>query len=44
MGKPIDFDDELFFKQLDELKVLAHQETDQIKQKVSEIVTTYKPC
>lgn len=44
IGKPIEFDDELFFKQLDELKVLAHQETDQIKQKVSEIVTTYKPC
>lgn len=44
IGKPIEFDDELFFKQLDELKVLAHQETNQIKQKVSEIVTTYKPC
>lgn len=44
IGKPIEFDDELFFKQLDELKELAYQETDQMKQKVSEIVTTYKPC
>lgn len=42
IGKPIIFDDELFTKQLEELKELLHNESNDIKQKVHEIVPTYK--
>ena len=44
IGQPIEFDDTLFFKQLDELKECTLKETNDIKLKVSEIVSTYKPC
>lgn len=43
IGKPIEFDDQLFFEQLRELKTLVYQENDNIKQKVHEIVPTYQP-
>ena len=43
IGKPIDFDEEQFLKNLQELKVLAEQDTDQIREKVKEMVTTYHP-
>ena len=43
IGKPIDFDEELFLKNLQELKVLAEQDTDKIREKVKEMVTTYHP-
>lgn len=43
IGKPIEFDDQLFFDQLRELKTLIFQEGQNIKQKVHEIVPTYQP-
>lgn len=43
IGKPIDFDEELFLKNLQELKKLAEQDTDRIREKVKEMVTTYHP-
>ena len=43
IGKPIDFDEELFLKNLQELKILAEQDTEQIREKVKEMVATYRP-
>lgn len=43
IGQPIQFDDARFFHQLEELKELVKEETSAIKQKVHEIVPTYKP-
>ena len=43
IGKPIEFDDALYFKQLNELQELLYKESDDIKLKVSEIVPTYIP-
>lgn len=43
IGKPIDFDEDQFMKDLQELKILAEQDSDQIREKVKEIVTTYHP-
>lgn len=45
IGKPIDFDHELYRKQLEELYPIACSDDsdDEIKRRVSEIVTTYKP-
>lgn len=43
IGEPIDFDDQLFFEQLDELKSLVNEEKDEIKLKIHEIVPTYHP-
>lgn len=43
IGKPIDFDEEEFLEQLDELKKLADNDTDGIRQAVQKIVSTYKP-
>ena len=43
IGKPIDFDEELFLKNLQELKILAEQDSDKIREKVKEMVTTYHP-
>ena len=42
IGKPIEMDEDLFFRNLHELKALANSEDDNIKAKVSEIVPTYK--
>ena len=41
IGKPIDFDEEKFLVQLKELKELAESDTDNIRQKVKEMVPTY---
>ncbi len=41
IGKPIEMDYQKFFKQLSELKDLAYQETDQMKEIVSQMVPTY---
>ena len=43
IGSPIVFDSELFFKQLEELRELVKEESDDIKLKVQEIVSTYQP-
>ena len=42
IGKPIEFDEKVFAKQLQELKALANDDSDEIKEKVKEIVPTYK--
>lgn len=42
IGKPIDFDEEKFIIQLEELKKIAQKDSEKIKQKVKEIVPTYK--
>lgn len=44
IGKPIEFDEDEFLKQLDGLKQLADSDTDGIRQAVQEIVSTYKPA
>lgn len=41
IGKPIDIDEEVFWKQLDELSVCVVQEPDNIRQIVQDIVPTY---
>lgn len=43
IGKPIEFDDDLFMSQLSELKEKIKDENDDIKQIVHQIVPTYKP-
>ena len=43
IGKPIDFDMELFEKQLEELYETANQDTEQIRAAVKAIVPTYQP-
>ncbi|MGN1343217.1 MAG: polysaccharide biosynthesis protein, partial [Traorella sp.] len=43
IGQPIEFDEEEFLHQLDELKECVKNESNDIKNKVSEIVLTYKP-
>lgn len=43
IGKPIDFDEIEFLEKLKELKVIADSDSDLIKEKVKEIVTTYQP-
>ena len=44
IGKPIEFDDEKFYEQLKELKMLVEEESTQIREKVMEIVPTYHPA
>lgn len=41
IGKPIEFDEEIFQKQLEELKKLANSDSDKIRDMVQEIVPTY---
>ena len=41
IGKPIEFDEKLLMKQLDELKGIANQDSMDIRLKVQEIVPTY---
>lgn len=43
IGKPIEFDEENFINQLDELKKLADNDTDGIRLGVQKIVSTYTP-
>ena len=41
IGKPLDIDEEAFFKKLDELKIAAYNETEDMKDLIHEIVPTY---
>ena len=41
IGKPIDFDEELFIYQLEELDELSRMDSPKIKEKVMEVVPTY---
>lgn len=43
IGKPIEMDDELFKTQLERLEEAYKKETNNMKELVAEIVTTYKP-
>lgn len=42
IGKPIEFDDEVFKKQLDKIYKDAYAETDRIREDIKEIVPTYQ--
>ena len=42
IGRPLEIDDELLSRKLDELYQAAHEETDRMKLLVSELVPTYK--
>jgi FlaA1/EpsC-like NDP-sugar epimerase len=41
IAQPIPFDEESFWISLDKLKIAAHGETDQMKERVKELVPTY---
>lgn len=43
IGKPIELDEEKFFKQLRELKLVVEQEPEEIRKMVQKIVPTYNP-
>lgn len=43
IGKPIEFDEEVFFNQLNKLKTLCYDETIDIRDYVQDVVPTYKP-
>ncbi len=43
IGRPIEFDEDAFMEQLEELKKLADNDTDEIKQMAQRIVSTYHP-
>ncbi|MDE5818230.1 MAG: polysaccharide biosynthesis protein, partial [Lachnospiraceae bacterium] len=43
IGKPIEFDEMVFFKQLKRLKDAANEESEDIRELVREIVPTYTP-
>ncbi len=42
IGRPLDIDADFLYNKLDELYKLAYEETDQMKELVSELVPTYK--
>ena len=42
IGKPIEFDEEAFFKELTELKKLAYEDGTDVRQMVKEIVPSYR--
>ncbi len=42
IGKPIEFDDDVFKKQLDKIYKDAYDETDSIREDIKEIVPTYQ--
>ena len=44
IGEPIDMDDDRFLMQLAELKDACYKEVTDVKERVSEIVTTYHPA
>ena len=44
IGCPIPFDSDEFLKELQKLMIVAYGNDEDIKKKVSEIVTTYKAC
>ena len=41
IGKPMEFDEEMFLKQLEELKKIANDDSRDVREKVREIVPTY---
>ena len=41
IGKPIEFDEEVFLKELEELREIANEDSAKIRQKVQKIVPTY---
>lgn len=41
IGRPIEFDEEVFFKELEELREIANEDSVKIRQKVQIIVPTY---
>ena len=41
IGKPIDFDEEKFLNQLEEMKIATNQDIQSIRRIVQEIVPTY---
>ena len=43
IGQPIQFDEQQYLTQLEELRILVQDESNDIKTKVSEIVPTYQP-
>lgn len=43
IGKPIEFDEDEFLEQLNELRKMADSDTDRIRQAVQRIVATYHP-
>ena len=43
IGKPIEFDEMVFFRQLKRLKDAANEESEDIRELVREIVPTYTP-
>ena len=42
IGKPIDFDDDVFKKQLDKIYRDAYDESDKIREDIKEMVPTYQ--
>ena len=43
IGKPIELDEETFFKKLTNLKEAVYKETSDVRSLVKDIVPTYKP-
>ena len=43
VGKPIEFDDGRFERALEELKIVAYEDTDEIRERVAALVPTYHP-
>ena len=43
IGKPIELNEDKFFAQLEELKSVAENETEDIRKVIQEIVPTYHP-
>ena len=43
IGKPIEFDEEVFEMQLEQLISAAKRETEDIRARIKEIVPTYQP-
>lgn len=43
IGKPIEIDEEIFMKQLEDLREYVEKEPEDIREKVKEIVSTYRP-
>lgn len=43
IGRPIEFDEEEFLEKLEELKCIVETDADGVREKVQEIVSTYRP-
>ncbi len=44
IGKPLDFDTDTFLMHLAELMVIAYENDENVREKVAEMVTTYRPA